>query len=133
MAELDTVGIFKYFSYELGEMSKLSADYRRLILELAESKMIPSPFAGFIKNRFFALDGSAISDFYCKFGYAYGQERILQNDALVFPFRRILFHRMQSIGNGSINPIYKLFRDFSDVKKFALEYKEDLSNPFSVA
>ena len=135
MAILNRVGILKYVSYEFEDISKLSADYRNLISKLAESKsnMIQPQISGFIKEgQFFGLDGASISDFYCKLGYKYGPEKILQNDALIFPLRRILFHSILPIGNGSINPIYGLFRDFSDMKKYKLEYKGDLSNPFQV-
>ena len=134
MAILNKVGVLKYISYEFEDVSRLSADYRNLISKLAESNMIPPPLGKFVNvGQFFGLDGSPISDFYCKLGYIYGPEMTLQSDALVFPFRRILFHSTQSVGNGSINPIYKLFRDFSDTKKYKFEYKKDLSNPFSVA
>ncbi|MBI2043184.1 hypothetical protein HYT25_02235 [Candidatus Pacearchaeota archaeon] len=131
--ELERVEMLKYVNYEFENILRLYEDYRNLISELAKQKMIPSPLGKFIKaNLFFGLNGSPAADFYCKFGYRYGSEMDLQNDALIFPLRRVLFHSTQSVGNGSINPIYKLFRDFSDAKKYRLQYKNDLSNPFSV-
>ena len=133
MAELNMVEMLKYVSYDFEGVSRLYENYRTLISGLADKKMIPSPLGKFIKgSKFFGLDGSPTADFYCKLGYAYGPYTTLQSDALIFPFRRILFHSALSIGNGSINPIYKLFRDFSDTKKYRIEYKEDLSNPFRV-
>ena len=128
--ELTAEQTLKYVSDEIVGIINLHNGYRGLIKELAEANMIPN-LSKFIPHKFFVLDRARVSSIYCKFGYFYGEGN-LKEDALVLPFARILFCSANPIGDG-LNPIYKLFRDFSDSKGYKFKHSEDLSNPFSVA
>jgi len=129
MEIFDREKTLKYVAYEFVNLTELYSDYRNLITKLAKSNMIPQPLGRFIKGDILFETDCSLSDFHCKMGYFFGSEMTLQIDAAVFPFRKLMFHRMHPVGNGSINPIYKLFRDFSDAKKYRIEYAEDISNP----
>lgn len=113
--------------HNTADILRLHTEYRGLI-----KKFVAEELRGFIPRKFFTLNRSHISGIYSKFGYLYGRDMEIKNDALILPSKGILFCSTSSVGNGSRNPIYELFRNFADSKRYEFKHSNDLSNPFQI-